>query len=156
MAETLANAHKKHTGMLGGLASLQSRISPLAELPPNLPNIQFPSKEEVEGYKSSSILMREIAREAQEWKDYCPEGSYPAVVAILSGGLQIDVDSLSKISFDGIRVKGFLNGEPCSLLSHQSTIQLLCVFHEISEENPKRPIGFIWDDQNITVNEDCT
>lgn len=109
------------------------------------------SHEEVNAYQSASVLMKAISDEALSWKNSLPENFRPAVLAVLHGGIQIHVESLSKISFNGIRIAGLLNGGPCAMLAHQSTVQLLCYGQEITQEDPKNPIGFIWDDMNIEV-----
>jgi len=92
-----------------------------------------------------------LSNEALRWKNELPDKYRPAITAILHGGIQIDINSLSQVSFNGIQIEGTINGSPCSLLAHQSTVQLLCYAVEITEETPSRPIGFIWPGHNIEV-----
>jgi len=108
--------------------------------------------EEENQYQSASTFMASIAHEAMEWKNSLDEEHIPAIIAILYGGIQIKVNSLSKVSFHGIRIEGELNGSPCAILAHQSTLQILChAVKKIKAAEPPRPIGFIWDDQEISV-----
>jgi len=110
------------------------------------------SLEEENQYQSASTFMASIAQEAMEWKNSLDEEHLPAIVAILYGGIQIKVHSLSKVSFHGIRIEGELNGSPCAILAHQSTLQMICHAVKIVQAaEPPRPIGFIWDDQEISV-----
>lgn len=48
--------------------------------------------------------------------------------------------------FHGIGIEGLLNGNPCMLLSHQSSVQLLCFVQKIEKEEFRRKIGFIIDE----------
>ena len=109
------------------------------------------TREEVNDYQSASVLIEAIAAEAGRWKEQLSEGFRPAVLAVLNGGIQIQIQNLSQISFHGIKVEGLLDGAPCSLLAHQSTIQLLCYAEKVVSEKPRNPIGFIWDDIKIEV-----
>lgn len=118
---------------------------------PELPSIELPTQEEINDYRSASVFMEAFAKEALAWKEQLPEEYEPAILAILYGGIQINVHSLAKVSFHGIRIEGSLNGAPCSLLAHQSTIQMLCHGMPVEEEEPRRPIGFIWDGHEVEV-----
>lgn len=117
-----------------------------------IPGIKPSTLEEENQYQSASTFMASIAQEALEWKNSLDEEHIPAIIAILYGGIQIKVNSLSKVSFHGIRIEGELNGSPCAILAHQSTVQMLChAVKTIKQAEPPRPIGFIWDDQEVNV-----
>ena len=122
MSKTIANVPK---------FSMPSISSPEYRMP-ELP--QIPTQEEINEYQSSSVLMKALAEEALQWKERLPDDYKPAIMAILYGGIQIHVQSLSQVSFHGIRIEGTINGAPCSLLAHQSTVQLLCYAEEENEE----------------------
>ena len=116
------------------------------------PGVMRPiNSEEANEYKSASELMRAISEEAIAWRNSLPKNYRPAILAVLNGGIQIHVESLSQISFNGIRIAGTLNGGPCSMMAHQSTVQLLCYGEEIVEEVTKNPIGFIWGCNKVEV-----
>lgn len=110
-----------------------------------------PTQQEINDYQSASVLMKALAEEALQWKESLSGDYKPAILAVLYGGIQIHVQTLSQVSFHGIRVEGTMNGAPCSLLAHQSTIQLLCYAEEVTAENPRNPIGFVWDNNRIEV-----
>ena len=108
--------------------------------------------EDMHQYQSAGVLLESLAAEAKAWAAKLPANFRPAIVAVLHGGLQIEVHTLAQVSFDGIRIEGLLGGNPCSLLAHQNTVQLIC--HAISTEGedvPHHPIGFIWPDRDETV-----
>jgi hypothetical protein len=132
---------------------------------PKVPNFSFPADkslaltqaissiapEQLNEYRSASAFMHAIAQEALMWKKQLPENFRPAILAVLHGGVQIQVHALSQVSFHGIRIEGELNGGPCSLLAHQSTVQILCYGQQIVEKEEPRPIGFIWPDNEVKV-----
>jgi hypothetical protein len=106
-----------------------------------MPDIHVPTPRERNAYQSASVLMEAIADEAQQWKDRLPEKYQPAVLAILYGGIEINVQNLPQVSFHGIRIEGSLREAPCSLFAHQSTVQLLCYAQEKNPEVHRNPIG---------------
>lgn len=113
---------------------------------PDLPPV--PTSEERNEYQSASVLIRALAEDTQQWRMQLPENLSPAILAVLYGGIQIHVQTLSQVSFHGIRIEGTLNGSPCSVLAHQATVQMLCY----ANETPlARPIGFIWDSGKTEV-----
>ena len=132
---------------LCGLNSAQGFKAPDCDI--QSPATNDPEKDNE--FRSASVLLKEISDEAIAWQRSLPENYRAAVLAVLHGGMQIQVESLSQISFHGIRVAGTLNGSPCSVLAHQSTIQLLCYGEAITDEAPRNPIGFIWDGRKIEV-----
>lgn len=113
--------------------------------------IKLQTQQEINKYQSASALMEALSKEALRWKNQLPENYKPAILALLYGGLQINVHILSQVSFHGIQIEGTLNGAPCSLLAHQSTVQMLCYGEEVTEETPNRPIGFIWSGNNVQI-----
>ena len=134
-------------GVLKGfsLPTIQHRELRIPDLPP------IPTTEERNEYQSASVLMNALAKEALQWKGSLPANFRPAILAVLYGGIQIHVKSLSQVSFHGIKVEGTMNGAPCSVLAHQATFQLLCYAEEIKDDSPRSPIGFIWGDQKLEV-----
>lgn len=105
-------------------------------------------------YRSAGALLEALATEARAWSKQLPAQFRPAIVALLHGGVQIQVRTLSQVSFDGIRIEGWMGDRPCSLLAHQNTVQLVC--HAIQVENTeeaaaKHPIGFIWPDHDEEI-----
>jgi hypothetical protein len=102
-------------------------------------------------FRSAGVLLQALAAEARAWSERLPPEYRPAIVAILHGGLQIEVRTLAQVSFDGIRIEGMMGDSPCSLLAHQGTVQLVC--HAVLNENEEEhhPIGFVWPDRNEQV-----
>lgn len=113
--------------------------------------LKMATPEELNQYQSAGVFMQSLAEEAMAWQKQLPENYRPAIIAILQGGVQIQVNSLSQVSFHGIRIEGTLNGSPCSLLAHQSTVQMLCFGQEQTEQIKSNPIGFIWDTDSVEV-----
>ncbi len=100
---------------------------------------------EINDYRSSGELIRSLANTIRLWRQNTPADAQPAISAILSGGLQIQVSRLAQESFHGIRIEGTAGGNPCMVLTHQSNVQLLCYIEKIAEEAPEKKIGFIID-----------
>jgi hypothetical protein len=110
------------------------------------------SQEDSNVFRSAGVLLKALAAEARAWSEQLPQEYRPAIVAVLHGGLQVQVRTLAQISFDGIRIEGQLGASPCSLLAHQGTVQLICYAEHVDEEEPeKRPIGFIWPDHDEEI-----
>lgn len=119
----------------------------LCPLPPSC------SQEDLHQFRSAGVLLESLANEARAWSAKLPADFRPAIVAVLNGGLQIEVRTLAQVSFDGIRIEGLMGGNPCSLLAHQNTVQLICYAVNIKEadEYKHHPIGFIWPDHDEVV-----
>ena len=96
-------------------------------------------------YQSARALLQRLSQTVSEWRQQLDEDMQPVILAILNGGIQIDVERMAQESFHGIRIEGLLNGNPCMLLSHQSSVQLLCFVQKVEKENYRRKIGFIID-----------
>ncbi|MFK7795100.1 MAG: DUF6173 family protein [Gammaproteobacteria bacterium] len=96
-------------------------------------------------YQSARALLQRLSQTMTDWRKELDDDVQPAILAILNGGLQIDVERMAQESFHGIRIEGLLNGNPCMLLSHQSSVQLLCFVQKIEKEKPRRKIGFVID-----------
>lgn len=120
-------------------------------------NMEFPSMplanpyiykphtaEEKNYYQSSGVLLSRLAESISQWRLQLSQDVQPAIIAILHGGIQINVERLSQESFHGIRIEGTMQTKPCVVLAHQSTVQLLCMVQTIAPpEHPARTIGFI-------------
>ena len=141
-------------------------INTSSQVIPHVPNFCFPtpaqrlanfsqsstlSTEKLNEYRSASAFIQAIAEEAMMWKQQLPKNFKPAILAVINGGTQINVTGLAQVSFHGIRIEGTLNGAPCSLLAHQSTVQILCFGQELVEKEERRPIGFIWPENEVEV-----
>ncbi len=120
-----------------------------------LPALHLPEKscslKEANEYQSAGVLMRRLADTVTQWRQQLPEDEEPAILAILYGGMQISVERLAQESFHGIRIEGNMNGSPCMLLAHQSTLQMLCFVKKIEKTQRKRRIGFIIDGEEEQI-----
>ena len=96
-------------------------------------------------YQSARALLQRLSQTVTDWRRELGDDVQPAILAIMNGGLQVEVERMAQESFHGIRIEGLLNGNPCMLLSHQSSVQLLCFVQKIQKEKPRRKIGFIID-----------
>lgn len=111
------------------------------------------SVEDENQYRSAGVLLQALANEARAWSQQLPPDFRPAIVALLHGGLQVQVRTLAQISFDGIRIEGLMGDSPCSMLAHQNTVQLMCYAEHVGEDPDlaKHPIGFIWPDRDEQI-----
>jgi hypothetical protein len=118
---------------------------------PHIEPVRIPTPKEQNNYQSAGVLMRRLADTIAQWRTQVPDDSQPAITAILHGGIQINVSLLAEESFHGIRIEGTINGSPCMLLAHQSSVQLLCYVAKVEKEESRRKIGFIIDGQEQSV-----
>lgn len=130
-------------------------FEPPLEVAENLCPLPNCSQEDINEFRSAGVLLKALAAEAKAWGERLPPDYRPAILALLQGNLQMEVRTLTQVSFDGIRLEGLLDGNPCSVLAHQNTVQLMCyaeLIDELAEEDlPHRPIGFIWPDHNESI-----
>jgi len=125
---------------------VQQRPLPLLHVPKKDPGLR-----EANEYQSAGMLMRRLADTIVQWREQLPEDEEPAILAVMYGGIQINVERLAQESFHGIRIEGSMNGSPCMLLAHQSTVQLLCFVKKVEKAQPRRRIGFIIDGEEEEV-----
>ncbi len=120
---------------------LQNQVVPQRPLP----KLTIPAQPtgSLDEHQSAGILMRRLADTITQWRAQLPEDEEPAILAIMHGGVQINVERLAQESFNGIRIEGNINGNPCMLLAHQATVQMLCFVKKVEKEEVKRRIGFI-------------
>lgn len=121
-----------------------SMAFPVAPKMPHLSLLPMPTAEEAHEFQAAERMLRRLSEAIIAWRSALPKESQPSVQALLNDGRAIEVVNLSVESFHGIRIEGRLNGAPCLLLAHQSTIQLLCAV--VPAEPPRQPIGFYWPD----------
>lgn len=110
---------------------------------PKIDPIRIPTPREQNSYQSAGVLMKRLADTITQWRTQVTADSQPAILAILHGGIQINVTLLAEESFHGIRIEGTIDGSPCMLLAHQSSVQLLCYVAKVEREEQRRKIGFI-------------
>ena len=111
------------------------------------------TQEEQNEYRSAAVFLASLANEVKSWRQKLPKNYQPAVIALLHGGVQVNVMRLAQVSFDGIRIEGLIQGSPVTLFAHQSTVQMMCHAIEIKQEEAEKPnpIGFIWPDHDEEV-----
>lgn len=128
---------------------------PPTEVQENLCPLPNCSQEDINEFRSAGVLLKALAAEARAWSEKLPSDYRPAILALLHGNLQMEVRTLTQVSFDGIRLEGEMDGNPCSVLAHQNTVQLMCYAERIDEDGEEeyvhRPIGFIWPDHNENI-----
>ena len=137
----------RHMVPVPGFRPPDAREDKLCPLPANC------NAEDSNEFRSAGVLLEALAAEARAWSAKLPSEFRPAIVAILHGGVQVQVRSLAQVSFDGIRIEGLLGDSPCSILAHQGTVQLAChaVANGEGEIEKKYPIGFIWPDRDEVI-----
>ena len=122
---------------------------------PNMPYIEpvrlpkIPTREEANHFQSAAVLLKRLAESVRTWRAQLPDSLQPAVLALLNGGIQMEVESLAQESFHGIRIEGKIAGQPSVVLAHQATVQLLCIAQPVEPPaRPRRPIGFVIDGES--------
>lgn len=124
---------------------LQQQVVPQRPLPVLHTPQKIPEHIKNNEYQSAGIFMRRLADTIVQWRAQLPEDEEPAILAVMHGGIQINVERLAQESFHGIRIEGNMNGSPCMLLAHQSSVQMLCFVKKVEKETERRRIGFIID-----------
>ena len=114
---------------------------------PHVEPIRVPSQKEQNSYQSAGVLVKRLAQTVAQWRSQVSADSQPIVLALLPGGVQINVSLLAEESFHGLRIEGTIDGSPCMLLAHQASVQLLCYVAKVENETARRSIGFIIDGQ---------
>ncbi|MCW8879040.1 MAG: hypothetical protein OQJ89_06520 [Kangiellaceae bacterium] len=130
---------------------LKEQVVPQRPLPVLSTPQRALSPHEANEYQSAGALMRRLADTIVQWREQLPDDMEPAILAVMHGGIQINVERLAQESFHGIRIEGNMNGSPCMLLAHQSTVQMLCFVKKVEEQKVKRRIGFIIDGEEEEV-----
>jgi hypothetical protein len=158
----------EYTQVIESLTKLQNRFSGIDKLAervkslsapnivnlarmPHLEPIRLPTLSQQNEYQSATILVKRLANTIAQWREQVPSDSQPAILAILHGGIQINVSLLAVESFHGIRIEGTIGGDPCMLLAHQSSVQLLCYIAKVEKEEFRRKIGFIIDGEESHI-----
>lgn len=132
---------------LKSISGLETRL-PELRMPEPVRMPHIPTLQEANNFQSAGVLLRRLAESIKQWRVALPENVQPAIIAILHGGVQVQVDLLAQESFHGIRIEGRLQGSPAVVLAHQATVQLLCFVQPVSPpEQPRRQIGFVIDGQ---------
>lgn len=90
-------------------------------------------------------VVRWLADLVQEWRAQVSADEQPAIVAMLNGGVQLKVERVSQESFHAIRIEGTIRDNPCTLLAHPATLQLLCYIEKVEQPAVPRRIGFVID-----------
>lgn len=130
---------------------LENQVIPQRPLPSLQAPQKIPKQIAENEYRSAGAMMRRLADTIIQWREQLAEDEEPAILAVMHGGIQINVERLAQESFHGIRIEGTMNGSPCMLLAHQSTVQMLCFVKKIEKQQPRRRIGFIIDGEEEEV-----
>lgn len=130
---------------------LEQQVVPQRPLPALQAPQKIPKQIADNEYRSAGAMMRRLADTIVQWRQQLAEDEEPGILAVLHGGIQINVERLAQESFHGIRIEGNMNGSPCMLLAHQSTVQMLCFVKKVEKEAPRRRIGFIIDGEEEEV-----
>lgn len=133
--EELAELAQKMTSMY----KLPTSVRPLPRY--DYSKLKFPSQEEVHSYESSAEMVTRLAARIRAWKKELPADAQPVIIALVEGGVAVDVQSIGAEGHHGLAVQGLMGGKECLLLLHQSSVKLLC-YIETAEPNVERKIGF--------------
>lgn len=123
---------------------------------PMIQDFKLPTQREINNYASAGVLLRVLEESYNQWKESLLDEIQPNIYAFLSNGDVVQVTELIEQGFHGIEIRGFFNGLPCLLLQHQNSLQFLCIAEPITEEKPKRRIGFHlreFKDADVSVDE---
>lgn len=123
--EAIADALAKHSRPLIGMSAVD-----MVRVPP-IESLRGPTPKDQNAFQSSGVLVKKMAQTVGDWRKQVPEDCQPVVLALLHGGVQINVTVLAEESFHALRIEGTMNGGPCLLLTHQASVQLLCYVEKV-------------------------
>ncbi len=110
--------------------------------PPTIP--KFKSSEEINEYNSAKSLLQRLNVYYSDWSAKIEADCEVKIYALLPNGAIITVKNLTQEGFNGIAVEGSLDDAECLLLTHQASLQFLCVAEKVTEETPRQKIGFVY------------
>jgi hypothetical protein len=111
---------------------------------PKPEDFKIKSFEEVNEYNSAKVLLERLDNYYSNWSAQIDPDCQVAIYALLPNGAAISVKTLTQEGFNGIAIEGLLNNSECLLLTHQASLQFLCVAEKITEEAPRQNIGFVY------------
>jgi hypothetical protein len=77
--------------------------------------------------ETAESSLRAVAQSLQAWRSLLPPHLQPSLLALVHGGLSIDVQSIAFCAPDSIRLCGSCQGRAYKLFAPASEIQFLCV-----------------------------
>jgi len=99
-------------------------------------------EEQKHRFESSGEFIRRLASRIALWREELPDDEEPAIFALMSNGDAVEVYTIGEDGHSSVVVEGNLNGAPCMLITHQSSLQVVCYTRKIEDEKPPRMIGF--------------
>lgn len=99
------------------------------------------STEKAHEFESAGAFIERLAQRIALWRESTPEDAQPTVLAMLQNGGTMEVVGLGEDGHSGIVVEGIIDDNPCMMLTHQSSLQILCYTQRV-EPGERRTIGF--------------
>ena len=96
----------------------------------NMQNIHIPTMEERMQFSSAAYTISEMAGEIEKWKENTPKNSHLVVILQTPDGRSMDVHQVRPSGFQSFVAEGNIQGLPCMLAGHISTLALLCSYEE--------------------------
>lgn len=94
-------------------------------------------------YAASTELVKRLRARYEQWEKELPENFQPAIFVVLANGITLRVEKLASEGFNGVAITGDINGNPCLIIAHQAALQLFCIAEPVTQEEQRKPIGFI-------------
>jgi hypothetical protein len=107
-----------------------------------LPAIDLPTREELHEYESAARLIGRLEERIREWRKTVPADRQPIVLAFLPNGTTVRVLELAEEGHSGVAVTAATADGPCLFLTHQASLQLLCLVEQVTDEKQRYLIGF--------------
>jgi len=107
-----------------------------------VPQFAISTPSEKASFESARALVKNLSARIKAWKSVLPKPFTPAVFAVLSNGMTIDVSSLSAEGHHGLVILGTVDEKPVMVTMHQSNFVTVCLAVEDNAESPRPEIGF--------------
>lgn len=114
----------------------------VATKPPKIEIPKLPSSSERNQYQSAKVLIDRLKLRYESWQREIEDDNLQVAIYALTDGASIRVFSLAEESFHGIAIEGEFDGAPCLFVTHQTNLKLICLARPVTQEEPKRVIGF--------------
>lgn len=101
-----------------------------------------PSVEEINAFQSANAIVKRLSQVITDWNERLPTDKEAAIIAILPGGIEVNVLELSAEGYEGITIRGIWKGGEVLVTMHKSNFITMCMEISTDEDKPRREIGF--------------
>lgn len=91
---------------------------------------------------SAKALLDRLAKRMKLWFESCPPDRQPMLFAHISDGTAIRVQKMWSEGRNGVVIEGFMGEDPCMVMSHVASLNVVCVITKVEKDQERRIVGF--------------